>query len=288
MRFKRYLNEKVTQGFNVRNEKKNRYADWIVDGKKYYETRPSPSLNPHVGERLAVIRTGEGKAVAIGEVTIGKPIKVTTEEEFKKLQSKHLVPMDSKFSFSGVKYLYPMLKPVRYKNPVPVETEGRVFRRNVIVPFWELTEAIKFVDSSVGMQSGQMDMRLEARINGKRVGYLDYSVYNDEVSIKFIEGSKQHKGVGKQLILKLQSLFPKTELNLGMSTTKGSAMLKQVKSKLYVDRARLRKIKKLEQEYKKLKAIEQKAINTNKWDDWDNDIYDRQYEIEEELRELQR
>jgi len=88
--------------------------------------------------------------------------------------------------------------------------------------------------------------------------------------------------------LKLQSLFPKTEINLGMLTGHGAKMVKSIKSKLYVDRAKIRKIKKLQQEYKKLKAIEQKAIDTNKWDDWDNDIYDRQYEIEEELRELQR
>ena len=287
MRFKRYLNEKVTQGFNVRNEKKNKYADWIVDGKKYYETRPSPSLNPHVGERLAVIRTGEGKAVAIGEVTIGKPIKVTTEEEFKKLQSKHLVPMDSKFSFSGVKYLYPMLKPVRYKNPVPVETEGRVFRRNVIVPFWELSEAIKFVDTSTGYQSGQTDMRLEARENGKLVGYLDYTIYGKEVSIKYIEGSKNKKGVGKQLILKLQSMFPKTEIQLGMLTDKGVKMVNQIKSKLYVDRKRINKLKRLKKELAKLQKIEQDHIKSGNWDDWDNDIYDKMYDYEETIARME-
>ena len=129
MRFAKYLNENVTMGFNVRNEKKNKYADWIVDGKKYYETRSSPSLNAHVGERLAVIKTGEGKAVAIGEVTIGKPLKVETPEEFKRLQSQHLVPIESKFTFKGVKYLYPMENPVRYKKPIPVTSKGIVFTK---------------------------------------------------------------------------------------------------------------------------------------------------------------
>lgn len=152
-----------------------------------------------------------------------------------------------------------------------------------------ITEAAKveFIDTSVGSQSGQMDMRLEARINKKLVGYLDYTVYGKEVSIKYIEGSKTHKGIGKQLILKLQSIFPKTEIQLGMLTSDGAKMVSQIKSKLYVDRKRINKLKRLKKELAKLKKIEQDHIKSGNWDDWDNDIYDKQYDYEKTIARME-
>jgi hypothetical protein len=86
-------------GINVRNEKGNRFADMIVDGRKKYETRETNSLKPYIGKRIAIVRTGEGQAMAIGEVTIGKPLHVTSMEEFDKLRPQHKVPTDSKFEF---------------------------------------------------------------------------------------------------------------------------------------------------------------------------------------------
>ena len=59
-------------GINVRNTKDESFADLIVDGLKTIETRESKSLHPYMGQRVAIIRTGLGKAVAIGEVTILK------------------------------------------------------------------------------------------------------------------------------------------------------------------------------------------------------------------------
>jgi hypothetical protein len=150
-----------------------------------------------------------------------------------------------------------------------------------------LKEAIKFVDTSTGYQSGQTDMRLEARENGKLVGYLDYTIYGKEVSIKYIEGSKSKKGVGKQLILKLQSMFPKTEIQLGMLTDPGAKMVNQIKSKLYVDRKRINKLKRLKKELAKLQKIEQDHIKSGNWDDWDNDIYDKMYDYEETIARME-
>ena len=145
---------------------------------------------------------------------------------------------------------------------------------------------IEFYDESIGYQSGQTDMRLNAKINGKTVGYLDYTIYNDEVSVKYIQGSKQHKGIGKALALKLQALFPKTEIEWGMLTGHGSRLMKSIKSKLYVDRKRLNHIKALKKEYAKLKKLERDTEKSGDWSNWDNDVYDRQYEIEQELHDL--
>ena len=121
-------------GINVNQDGDNKYADKIVDGKKTLETRASDSLRPYVGKRVAIVRTGEGPAKAIGAVTIGEPIKVTTQKQFDKYRDQSLVPKDSKFDIApgGVKYLYPLENPVRYETERDVG-QGIVARK-VIVP----------------------------------------------------------------------------------------------------------------------------------------------------------
>jgi hypothetical protein len=106
-------------GINVRSDTKAgiRYADEIVDGNKAYETRDTDSLRPYVGKRVAIVRTGEGPAKAIGEVTVGKPI-VADQDMFRRLRDQHLVPAGSAFDIEpgSTKHLYPMHDPVRYDN----------------------------------------------------------------------------------------------------------------------------------------------------------------------------
>jgi hypothetical protein len=110
------LFEQADIGINVRSDQKSglRYADEIIDGNKKYETRDSDSLRPYVGKRIAIVRTGEGTAKAIGEVTVGEPILVN-ETQFNEMRSEHLVPAGSTFDIKpgSKKYLYPMLNPVR-------------------------------------------------------------------------------------------------------------------------------------------------------------------------------
>jgi predicted transcriptional regulator len=121
-------------GINVNQDGNNKYADKIVDGEKTLETRASDSLRPYVGKRVAIVRTGEGPAKAIGAVTIGEPIKVTTQKQFDKYRDQSLVPKDSKFDIApgGVKYLYPLENPVRYETERDVG-QGIVARK-VMVP----------------------------------------------------------------------------------------------------------------------------------------------------------
>lgn len=104
-------------GVNVNQDGENRYADKIVDGEKTLETRNSDSLRPYVGERVSIVRTGDGPAKAIGAVTIGEPIVVKTQREFDKYRDRTLVPKGSKFDLApgGVKYMYPLENPERYE-----------------------------------------------------------------------------------------------------------------------------------------------------------------------------
>jgi predicted transcriptional regulator len=117
-------------GINV-NQGKSAFADKIVSGQKYYETRESDSLRPYVGKRVGIIRTGQGKAKAIGEVTIGEPIIVSSIEAFAQLRHQHLVPQGCKFDIkhNGIKYLYPMLDPITYKNEKEVAKYGIISRK---------------------------------------------------------------------------------------------------------------------------------------------------------------
>lgn len=106
-------------GINI-NSKSVPYADLIIDGRKLYETRNKDTLRPYVGRRVAIVRTGKGKAQAIGMVTIGEPIMVT-QEQFNQMRVLHLVPEGDKFDIQpgGVKYLYPIAAPERIE-PRPV------------------------------------------------------------------------------------------------------------------------------------------------------------------------
>ena len=119
-----------TIGINVRSDGNIDYASLIVDGKKKYESRRTDSLRPYVGKTVGIVRTGNGPAVAIGQVTIGEPIKVDVGK-FNKLRNQHLVPQGSKFDIESdsTKYLYPMINPVRWDNEKPIKSKGIVSRK---------------------------------------------------------------------------------------------------------------------------------------------------------------
>jgi hypothetical protein len=104
-------------GINVASDTKAglRFADMIVDGHKTLESRNSDTLRPYVGKRVAIVRTGEGKAKAIGEVTVGEP-KVVNQKQFRAMEDEHKVPKGSRFDINTpTKHLYPMHDPVRYE-----------------------------------------------------------------------------------------------------------------------------------------------------------------------------
>ena len=108
---------KPPMGINVASDTKAglRFADMIVDGHKTLESRNSDTLRPYVGKRVAIVRTGEGKAKAIGEVTIGEP-KVVNQKQFRAMEDEHRVPKGSRFDINTpTKHLYPMHDPVRYE-----------------------------------------------------------------------------------------------------------------------------------------------------------------------------
>jgi predicted transcriptional regulator len=109
-------------GINVRSTKEKPFADLIVDGFKTIETRESDSLHPYVGERIAIVRTGMGKAFAIGAVTITGFGWTNSESIFNTYEDMHMVEKGSPFYIKPNvgKFMYFLENAVRYKTPVAV------------------------------------------------------------------------------------------------------------------------------------------------------------------------
>ncbi len=170
-----------TIGINVRSDGNIDYASLIVDGEKKYESRKTDSLRPYVGKTVGIVRTGNGPAVAIGQVTIGEPI-VVDAEKFNRLRKQHLVPQGSKFDIDsdGTKYLYPMIDPVRWDNEKLIKHKGIVSRKieedkskdpiaNAILDFYQHVGDIKKepVDNYVGTAKEMLGQVSDPKVKSK-------------------------------------------------------------------------------------------------------------------------
>ena len=79
-----------------------RYAEMIVKAYKTIETRRKNMLRLLVGERVAVVRTGNGrKPMIVGYVDIVGGSFCASAEEFEKNFYKHLVPYWSNYYTSA-------------------------------------------------------------------------------------------------------------------------------------------------------------------------------------------
>ena len=92
------------------------------------------------------------------------------------------------------------------------------------LPKADLKRRITFREEQRGYHSGQHDMTLHAELDGQAVGYVEYSVLNDEVSVQYIKTLPGHErmGVATALMKHLQSEYPEQEIDLGMSTDSGT------------------------------------------------------------------
>jgi predicted transcriptional regulator len=111
------------------NDKDSPFTDWILDGIKTVETREKNTLKSLVGQRVGIIRTGCGKAMLVGYITIAEIIKYGTENEFRLDTNRHMVKPGSKYDIrkDGVKYGYVLVDPKKCK-PVTVDAKGIVIR----------------------------------------------------------------------------------------------------------------------------------------------------------------
>ena len=113
------------KGINI-NDHDVPYTDMILSGKKKVETRRKPTLDPYIGRKVGIIRTGKGPAKLVGYAKVGKPKKYGSKEQFDRDRGKHQVPGDSKDEKSSG-YGYPLSEVSRVK-PKSVKSRGIVAR----------------------------------------------------------------------------------------------------------------------------------------------------------------
>jgi len=70
------MENNIRYGIYVSNERRTPWAGWIVSGLKEIETRNKNMLGKLVGERVAVIATGNHPPLIVGYVTITSALHV--------------------------------------------------------------------------------------------------------------------------------------------------------------------------------------------------------------------
>lgn len=148
---------------------------------------------------------------------------------------------------------------------------------------------------------GQMNCTLQALVAGKYAGHIDYSVWQDDVSIQMIEVPKlKRKGIATALLKELQRMYPETEINWGMMTDDGSKLYDRTNFTTIVNPEIQAKIEKLDAIKAEMKQIE------SQWETWGelpddqkeavrsemeglshrwNEMCDQEWDLEQELRD---
>ena len=120
----------ILSGINI-NDKTQPFTEQILSGAKTIETRNSRSLDPYVGKRVGLVKTGKGDAMLVGYADIGSPKEYKSVSAFRADENKHLVAKNSAFDIKGgLKYGYPISN-VEKITPTKVKSKGIVSRKLV-------------------------------------------------------------------------------------------------------------------------------------------------------------
>jgi hypothetical protein len=122
--------EEVVQvmGINI-NDCTQDFTGQILRGEKTIETRSTRSLDPYIGERVGIVRTGVDKATLVGYATVGEPVVYDSVAKFRRDYDKHLVAPGSAFDMKDrLKYGYPLMQ-VEPITPKLVQSKGIVARK---------------------------------------------------------------------------------------------------------------------------------------------------------------
>lgn len=165
---------------------------------------------------------------------------------------------------------------------------------------FEITSKITFRDENRNYHHGQADQTLRAYLGKKVIGYINYSIYQDEPHVQYIhiDPDMRRRGYGSAMVRQLQLMFPDVEIDMGGLTDDGSKLLsampqRTLHSSEYKEKLdQLSALKAKEAEYNKLAD----AFYANPTDharellhqqtgDW-NELHDAMWELEQELRDM--
>ena len=85
-----------------------------------------------------------------------------------------------------------------------------------------------FEDGSVGCHHGQTDMAMRMYQDGKLLAKVDYVIYNNEISISFIESYVKGRGYGQELMKELAKKYGYENLQRNSLTEDGVKMRKKL------------------------------------------------------------
>lgn len=91
----------------------------------------------------------------------------------------------------------------------------------------KLNESLDFYTSVKDSYGDELHCRMTVSEDGKNIGYLDFSVYEDTPYIQMINVKEPYrrKGYATQMIKQLQKEYPNSEINFGMTTDDGTKLV---------------------------------------------------------------
>ena len=99
-----------------------------------------------------------------------------------------------------------------------------------------ISEKYTFTNDHIDSHSGQDNYELGIYDeNNNILGLIEYVVFGNTPHISMIQvvPKYQRKGIGSKLVLHLQKLYPKTEIEWGYMTGEGSILKRKLDKKLY-------------------------------------------------------
>ena len=172
-----------------------------------------------------------------------------------------------------------------------------------------LNESLEFYTSVKDSYGDELHCRLTASEDGKTVGYIDFSVYNEQPYIQMIQVKEPYrrKGYATQMIKQLQKDYPDSEIDFGMTTDDGTKLLNNIPFNVKVNPEydkkvnQAKKLKKWLDEFKEVsdkiyqqidndEPIDEKSRlyivnNTEKWQKYKNKLEEILVWLEENKRE---
>lgn len=167
-------------------------------------------------------------------------------------------------------------------------------------------QPLRFREESRGTHGSEHYLTLSALDGPTVVGKVDYSVYQDDVSIEMIRTNddEKRKGVATELAKELQRVYPNHEIIWGTTTGEGHQFLKalprtfvrnekydELEGRLKALQKRLAQLQKVYDDWSTLHDTnKEKAIQLRpsilKLNDTFNSVSDNIWTIEQQLRDL--
>ena len=145
----------------------------------------------------------------------------------------------------------------------------------------KLNESLDFYTSVKDSYGDELHCRMTVSEDGKNIGYLDFSVYEDTPYIQMINVKEPYrrKGYATQMIKQLQKEYPNSEINFGMTTDDGTKLVNSLpfdtKVNIEYDKKvkQAKKLKKWLDEFKEFTDKVYQQIDNNEPIDEKNRLY---------------